>query len=101
MPVSSCRSSPLRVAQLPNVLESKAVNAGWSWRGASEVLMEALSSAPRFPPRCRRRRKRRAGVNEHVCSACSMVGGLRCSQPHILIDFLASAPDEHLQAAQS
>lgn len=63
--------------------------------------MKALCSAVWFPPSCRCRRKQRASVNEHVCSACSMVAGLRCSQPHILIDFLASAPDEHLQAAQS
>lgn len=44
---------------------------------------------------------RRANINENVCWACSIVEGLRWLEAHILIDFLALAPDEHLQAAQS
>lgn len=40
-------------------------------------------------------------MNANVCWAWSIVEGLRWLEAHVLIDFLASAPDEHLQAAQS
>lgn len=40
-------------------------------------------------------------MNENVCSTWSIVEGLRWLEAHLLIDSLASAPDEHLQAAQS
>ena len=46
-------------------------------------------------------RKRGVNMNENVCSAWSIVEGRRWLEAHLLIDFLASAPDEHLQAAQS